>query len=395
MTADPDLWRATVTTAGFAMPEVPEPVEDEAVSVSMFELEDAATADPVGWQIDLLFREPPDRDQLAARLAPALAEASATLKLITVKRVAPEEWARATELRLPPVTAGRFVVHGSHARGLWPAGTVPIEIDAGLAFGSGEHATTQSCLTAIDRLAGQRRFKRVLDVGCGSGVLAIAAAKCWPAKVLAIDNDPIAVRVARANADLNGVGMLVRTELAEGYAHPSVRRHRPYDLILANILADPLIELAPALRAHLAPGGRAVLSGLLERQADSVIAAHRRQGLRLFDHIRQGPWTALVLGLSDRADPPSVSIRCEVVVAPPVGFGYRPAAVVALRRVLGVVLEFPRHAEDEVQAERRQAFLVHRDRQGEARGRVSSPHDDRQADRRQGRAAPGALPGEG
>jgi ribosomal protein L11 methyltransferase len=129
-------------------------------------------------------------------------------------------------------------------------------------------------------------------------VLAIAATKCWPAEVLAVDNDPIAVRVARTNADLNGVGPRVRTALAEGYAHPLVRRRRPFDLILANILADPLIELAPALRAHLAPGGRAVLSGLLDRQADAVVAAHRRLGLRLLDQAQEGPWMALVLGRS-------------------------------------------------------------------------------------------------
>jgi ribosomal protein L11 methyltransferase len=298
--ADPDLWRASVTTSGFAMPEVPEAIEDEALSVSMFEVEDEASADPIGWQIDLLFREPPDLDELAAGLAPALAEAAATLERITVERVAPEEWTRTTELRLPPVAAGRFVVHGSHARALVPIGAVPIEIDSGLAFGSGEHATTQSCLVAIDRLARRRRFKRVLDVGCGSGVLAIAAAKCWPAAVLAVDNDPIAVRVTRSNAGLNGVGTQVRAELAEGYAHSLVRRRRPYDLILANILADPLIELAPALRAHLAPGGRAVLSGLLDRQAGVVVAAHQRLGLRLLDYARHGPWMALVLGLSER-----------------------------------------------------------------------------------------------
>jgi ribosomal protein L11 methyltransferase len=301
MAGDPDLWRACITTSGFAMPEVPEAIEDEALSVSMFELEDAATAEPTGWQIDLLFREPPESARLAAGLAPALTAAAATLERITVVRVAPEEWAKATELRLPPVTAGRFVVHGAHARSLVPAGAVAIEIDAGLAFGSGEHATTQSCLVAIDRLARQRRFVRVLDVGCGSGVLAIAAAKCWPAAVLAVDNDPIAVRVARTNAELNGVGPRVQVELAEGYAHGVVHRRRPYDLILANILADPLIELAPALRAHLAPGGRAVLSGLLDRQAAAVVAAHRRHGLRLLDHAQHGPWMALVLGLSGRA----------------------------------------------------------------------------------------------
>ena len=300
MTADPDLWRANVTTTGFAMPEVPEAIEDEALSVSMFEIEDEATADPIGWQVDILFRNPPDPDQLAIGLAPSLTAAAASLERITVERVSPEEWARATELRLPPVTAGRFVVHGSHARALVPSGAVPIEIDAGLAFGSGEHATTRSCLVAIDRLARQRRFVRVLDVGCGSGVLAIAAAKCWPAAVLAVDNDPIAVRLARNNAERNGVGRRVRTELADGYAHPIIRRRRPYDLILANLLADPLVELAPALRSHLAPGGRAVLSGLLDRQAEAVVAAHRCQGLQLLGHAQQGPWMALVLGLSAR-----------------------------------------------------------------------------------------------
>ena len=297
MADDPDLWRATVTTSGFAMPEVPEEVEDEALSVSLFEIEDEVNVEPIGWRIDLLLRSAPDAAVLAARLAPALRQASARLLDIAIVRVRPEEWARAAELRLPPVEAGRFVVHGSHARADVPAGAVAIEIDAGLAFGSGEHATTRSCLIAIDRLARRRRFVRVLDVGCGSGVLAIAAAKAWPAMVLGVDNDPIAVRIARANADLNGVGSRVRTVLAEGYAHSLVRLRRPFDLILANILADPLIELAPALRANLAPGGHAVLSGLLDRQAEAVVAAHRRQGLRLIGWAQEGPWMALVLGL--------------------------------------------------------------------------------------------------
>ena len=272
------------------MPELPEAVEDDALSVSLFEIEDEATADPIGWRIDVLFRTPPDGEAVARELAAA----GASVEQASVERVAPKEWARATELKLAPVTAGRFVVHGSHARDALPAGAVPIEIDAGLAFGSGEHATTQACLVSIDRLARRRRFERVLDLGCGSGVLAIAAAKCWPARVLAVDNDPIAVRVASDNAELNGVGRSIRTFLSDGYRHPAVRRGRPFDLILANILADPLIELAPALRAHLAPGGRAVLSGLLDRQADAVVAAHRRQGLRLLDQAQQGPWVALV-----------------------------------------------------------------------------------------------------
>ena len=116
-----------------------------------------------------------------------------------------QDWVTATSLRLPPIPAGRFVVHGSHARDELPPGLVPIEIDAGVAFGSGEHATTQSCLRAIDELARAHRFRRVLDVGCGSGILSIAAAKCWPARVVAVDNDPVAVRVTAHNLRLNGV----------------------------------------------------------------------------------------------------------------------------------------------------------------------------------------------
>ena len=288
---DPDLWRLTVETIGRAMPELPEAIEDEALSVSLFEIEDETNAEQVGWRVDLLFRVPPDGDAAARDLAAA----GFRVERATVERVDPEEWARAAELRLPPVTIGRFTVHGSHARDAVPARAVAIEIDAGLAFGSGEHATTQACLQAIDRLARGRRFRRVLDVGCGSGVLSIAAAKCWPARVLGIDSDPIAVRVARDNVALNGVSARVRIERGEGYAHPLARAWRPFDLILANILADPLIDLAPALRRHLAPEGHAVLSGLLDRQAEAVIAAHRREGLRLVEQVARGPWMALVV----------------------------------------------------------------------------------------------------
>jgi ribosomal protein L11 methyltransferase len=277
------------------MPDVLERFEDEALSVSVFEIEDEATAEALGWRLDLLFAERPEHASLQPVLAVACAAAGAVLEEIAIVPVADQDWVTATSLRLPPIAAGRFVVHGSHAREALPDGLIPIEIDAGVAFGSGEHATTQSCLQAIDALARRRRFRRVLDVGCGSGVLAIAAAKCWPARVLAVDNDPIAVRVAARNFEINGVADHARAVVADGYRHVSIRRAAPFDLILANILANPLIEFAPALRQHLAPGGHAVLSGLLDRQASTVVAAHVRQGLRLAGRIDQGPWTALIL----------------------------------------------------------------------------------------------------
>jgi ribosomal protein L11 methyltransferase len=172
---------------------------------------------------------------------------------------------------------------------------VPIELDAGLAFGSGEHATTQGCLLELDRLAGRRRFRRVLDLGCGSGILAIAAAKLGAARVIAADNDPLAVAVARENATRNRVGHRIRCLTSAGYRNPLLRTFGPYDLILANILADPLCALARECARHLAPGGIAVLSGLLDRQAARVIAPHRQARLRLRHEITIGIWTTLVM----------------------------------------------------------------------------------------------------
>ena len=209
--------------------------------------------------------------------------------------VADQDWVTATSLRLPPIAAGRFVVHGSHAREALPDGLIPIEIDAGVAFGSGEHATTQSCLQAIDALARRRRFRRVLDVGCGSGVLAIAAAKCWPARVLAVDNDPIAVRVAARNFEINGVADHARAVVADGYRHVSVRRAAPFDLILANILANPLIEFAPALRQIWRRVATRSCPGCSIARRRRWLRRMSRQGLRLAGRIDQGPWTALIL----------------------------------------------------------------------------------------------------
>jgi ribosomal protein L11 methyltransferase len=280
------------------MPDVLEMFAESALSVSAFEVEDEATAEPLGWRIDLLFREPPEPRALEAEIRPACAAAGVKLVLLDIAPVPAADWVGAATLHLPPIAAGRFVVHGAHAQNDLPADKVPVQIDAGLAFGSGEHATTHACLCAIDRLARRRRFRRVLDLGCGSGVLAIAAARCWPADVLAVDNDPIAVRVAAENAHINGVAGRIRVVLADGYRHPLIHRRRPFDLILANILADPLIELAPPLRRHLAAGGHAVLSGLLDRQAPAVLAAHARQSLHLVARTDRGPWTTLILKAS-------------------------------------------------------------------------------------------------
>ena len=287
------LWRAGFAAPEAAVPELLERLEEVSPTVSAFEL-DGDGGDPApNWQIDLTLAEAPDVEGLRARLVDLCAGLGFT-PAVVIEPIPETDWLLATARQNPPVRAGRFVVHGSHARDGLPGGAIPIEVDAGLAFGSGEHATTQGCLMAMGGLV--RRPRRILDLGCGSAVLAIGAAKLWPtARILAADNDSVAVRVAAANVRINRVPTRIRTLVSEGYAAPAIGRAGPFDLILANILADPLIELAPALARHLAAGGHAVLSGLLDRQAEAVTAAHTRHGLRLIRRRDIGPWTTLVL----------------------------------------------------------------------------------------------------
>lgn len=196
---------------------------------------------------------------------------------------------------LRPVRVGRFLVHGSHHRALRRIGDVSIEIEAGLAFGTGHHGTTAGCLAAIaDRLR-KKTPLNALDLGTGSAVLAIALAKAARTRVLATDIDPVAAGVAAANARRNGVAHLVDTRTAPGFHHRIFSERKPFDLIIANILARPLMSLAPAMRRHLAPGGEVILSGILERQRRAVVAAYANQGFRhLHTDAREG-WVTIRL----------------------------------------------------------------------------------------------------
>ena len=205
-------------------------------------------------------------------------------------------WVAISQAALPPILAGRFIVHGSHDRARVGLRPLAIEIEAGEAFGTGHNATTSGCLEAIDALTRRRRFARALDLGCGTGVLAIAAARALPhARVIASDNDPLATQIARANMRLNRVAGRVRVIAASGFAHRLLRRAQSFDLVLANILPRPLIALAPAIRTALRPGGVAVLSGLLNPQAPQVTASYRAAGFRLLAARRHAGWTVLVL----------------------------------------------------------------------------------------------------
>lgn len=196
---------------------------------------------------------------------------------------------------LRPVLAGGFYIHGGHDTAPPPAGSVAIHIEAAQAFGTGHHETTSGCLEAIDRLTRRYWFSNPLDVGTGTGVLAIAIAKRLRLPVLATDIDPVAVRTAKENAVDNGVGKLVTAITADGLRHPRIGRGAPYDLIVANILAGPLIQIAPSVGRVAAPGAAIVLSGLLATQALKVQMAYARQGVVPVRKLVRGDWATLVL----------------------------------------------------------------------------------------------------
>ncbi|MBV9522832.1 MAG: 50S ribosomal protein L11 methyltransferase [Alphaproteobacteria bacterium] len=269
-------------------------LEPHAATVSLFEM-----APGGAWHVEAFAERAPDRAALegaGALAALALGAAGADLlRGIAIERVAARDWVGDNQQSFPPLRAGRFFIHGSHIGAPPPAGAISLRIDAATAFGTGEHASTRGCLLALDALAKRRRFSGVLDMGTGTGILAMAAARLWRGAVLACDIDPGAVAVARANASANRLVPLLRVERSNGYDHPAVRRAGPFALILANILARPLAAMAGELAAHLAPGGIAILSGLLARQAPLVLAAHRARGLRLVRRIAIAGWVTLVL----------------------------------------------------------------------------------------------------
>ncbi|MDX2257869.1 MAG: 50S ribosomal protein L11 methyltransferase [Hyphomicrobiaceae bacterium] len=248
---------------------------------------------PGRWRIEAYYTEAPDLDELGTTLEAA---SGVTVGRLTIEPVPQRNWVAISQAALPPVAAGRFTVHGSHDRHRVPQGPNALLIEAGEAFGTAHHATTYGCLMAIDRLTRRGRPKRILDLGCGSGVLAIACARALPAaRILASDLDRQSVLVAAENCRVNRVGRRVGAIVAAGLADSAIRSAAPFDLIIANILAGPLVTLAPSIARALAPNGRVVLSGLLIEQARDVIATYRAAGLHLETHQRIAGWSTLVM----------------------------------------------------------------------------------------------------
>ncbi len=241
--------------------------------------------------------EEPDHAQVTAILSAAALGTGMALPAFDIARLPDLDWVAEGRKALAPVHAGPFYIFGAHVSEPLPPGSIPIQIEASVAFGTGQHETTHGCLQALAEIKQRHGIARALDMGCGTGILALAVAKLWGAPVLAVDNDPDAVRLTGENARINRVQDLVRAELGDGYRCPAVAAGAPYDLIVANILAGPLCEMAPDLIRNLAPGGFAVLSGLLTDQAKAVVESHHP--LRLMRDIRLGEWSVLILTPGD------------------------------------------------------------------------------------------------
>ncbi|MBI3699237.1 MAG: 50S ribosomal protein L11 methyltransferase [Afipia sp.] len=245
------------------------------------------------WDITMHFAEKPDEAVIRELVAQAAGATAA--KTIVFSTVETKDWVKASLADLVPVKAGPFVVHGRHDRELIPINKISIEIEAALAFGTGHHGTTRGCLTLLDLVLRRRTPKRVLDLGTGTGVLAIAAAKKLRRPILATDIDRQSVIVARENAKLNSVGNLVLAAHATGFHSPAFKASGPFGLVLANILAKPLQALAPEMARQLAPSAFVILSGLLPPQASAVVAAYSGCGLKLVRRIQIDGWTSLLM----------------------------------------------------------------------------------------------------
>jgi ribosomal protein L11 methyltransferase len=246
------------------------------------------------WQVDVYFHDL--RQEPGLRTVIGLAAGEPLARGAVVERIVPRNWVKESLIGLRPVTAGRFVVHGAHDRDRIPRHCVSIEIEAATAFGTGHHGTTRGCLLALDAIARRNAKPRhILDLGTGSGILAIAAAKLFRIPILATDIDPHAAKAARGNAQLNGVGALVTAAYAADLRAPEIVARAPFDLVLSNILLRPLQRLAAPIARQLMPNARVVLSGILASQANGAIAAYRSQGLVLERSFVLDGWVTLVM----------------------------------------------------------------------------------------------------
>jgi len=286
------LWRLEVTVPKSAVLAVEGIFEGIALAVTSFGDDDTPE---IPWRVEGYCDYEPDREAITAGLAYAAAATGITTPALTIEFLTPRDWLAENLAGFEPLRIARFFIYPSHYDGPIPAAAIPFCIDAGTAFGSGTHPTTGTCLKALSALAKSTPVNQALDLGCGSGILSFAIASLWPAHVLAVDIDPEAVRVTRRNIRDNKLRGRIEAQQSVGYQSDAVRRRQPFDLIVANVLARPLIGMSRATAQALTPGGKVVLSGLLERDVRWVTARHRAQGLVFERQWLQDGWATLVM----------------------------------------------------------------------------------------------------
>ena len=261
-----------------------ENLDSPPYGIGVFEIEDGSGL----YEVGAYFIDAPNEIELL------ILSTAYSAKPFVVSEVPDKDWVAEVRRELAPVEAGDFFVYGSHDSDKVPANCKPLLIEAAMAFGTGHHGTTKGCLMALDKLVKSGFIgKNVVDIGCGTAVLAMAAAMCWPNKVLASDIDETATETSKANADANGLSDRIEVITCAGFDHPKLRASAPYDLILANILKGPLVALAPDMSQNSGNGGYVILSGLLNTQADAVIEAYLDVSFELVDHINIAEWSIL------------------------------------------------------------------------------------------------------
>jgi ribosomal protein L11 methyltransferase len=283
-------WTALTTLTGHAvanaLAEAMEALDPAPTGVGVMEIEDGSGL----YEVGAYFTERPDEAGLA------LLAAIHGARPFAVSRVEDRDWVAQVQRELTPVEAGRFILYGRHDAGRIPVNRLGLRIEAAMAFGTGHHGTTRGCLLLLERLARRgEKPRRAADIGCGTGVLAMAAARLWRVPCVATDIDPVAAWTAAENARANHLHPWVVTGQAVGFRSELIRARAPFDLIFANILAAPLKRLAPEMARHLAPGGAVILSGLLRSQAAGVEAVYAGHGMRREGRVLLGEWVSLLL----------------------------------------------------------------------------------------------------
>lgn len=282
-------WKLALVTPEAAVESFAMALEPFCYGLSAFEIEEGGAWRVEGFAVDM-----PSHASVSAAVALAALQAGVPEPALDCVPIPATDWVVETQKAFQPLRAGRYSIRPSHYDGPVPAGAITLTIDAGAAFGTGEHATTKGCLLALDQLARRRKFTRPLDLGCGSGILAMAMAATWRRQVLAGDIDPEAVGVANRNFHINRLTPLTRAYASRGFSARVLRAGGPYDLITANILARPLIRLAGDIRRNIAPGGIVILSGLLSHQENMVAAAYRAAAFQLIRRINIDDWHTLI-----------------------------------------------------------------------------------------------------